>query len=154
MIVEWQVRSIIRRDNLIPDLFIFIFARLIIKLFAWLEFYFMKMFTCWVLFKIYFIWNFSKYISHLNSYENILKNLQSTLTGNCDVFHMWFTCVSHVIHMWFTCEIPIIQVILKTHVFPMWLVLHMWNFTCDISHVKFHMWNSHVTCFSHVKFHM
>ena len=88
-----------------------------------------------------------------------------------------FWCVSHVIHMWFTCEVPITHVNLKTHVFPMWHILHMWNFTCEISHVKFHMWNftceiSHVnftceiliwhvfhmwnfTCeISHVKFHM
>ena len=80
------------------------------------------------------------------------KHLKLTLTEMAHVNHMWsskntcdFSHVKHmckveVFHMWnFTCDF--------SHVF------HMWNFTWDFSHVKFHMWNFTYEI-SHVKFHM
>ena len=62
------------------------------------------------------------------------------------IFHIWKSHVKSIIWT-FTLEIP--QFINMSHV-----ELHMWNFTCEILHVKSHMWKTSHTRISHVKFHM
>ena len=85
--------------------------------------------------------------SHMWSSKNICESqipcVSHEIIFTCET-HMLSKCVPHVIHIWkFTSENSYVN-------FPMWLLLtceishvkfHVWIFTCELSHVKFPMWN-------------